>query len=984
MWLAEILQASIRRWMAGGHVKEDRGRGLEFRLLGSVEAWSAGRLIELGPPRQRGVLAALAVDARRLVPRETIVDRIWGERPPARARDTLYVYIARIRRLLAEASGDGSEPAQVVSRSGGGYVLDVAPEQIDLHRVSHLVGRARDPVCPVPKRVALLREALDLHRGAPLAGIPGEWAERVRKVWARHHLDAVAAWGEAELRLGNGHDVIDRLTRLVADNPLAESVVAVLIQALYTNGRGADALNCYVDLRTRLVEELGADPGPDLQRLHLSILRGEPLPTPAPDVATVSHGEVAWTAPAQLPLGVRGFVGRASELAHLDTLLDPDGRPNPGAAADPGPARRATAVGIAVLSGTGGVGKTALAVHWAHRTRERFPDGQLYVNLRGFAPTGPAVNPAEVLRRFFDALNVPAQRIPPNIDAQTALYRTLLAERRMLILLDNARDVDQVRSLLPGAPGCVVLVTSRDQLTSLVAAEAAYPLPLELFTASEARDLLTFRIGADRIAAESQAVDEIVAHCARLPLALAIVAARAATHPELPLATFRDDLRAMNGRFDALSTGDPSTDLLAVFSSSYRTLTPDGARLFRLLGLHPGPDTTAAAVASLAALPPQRVRPLLTELTRVQLLTEHRPGRYGFHDLLRAYATDLVATVDTATDRETARHRLLDHYLHTARHAAMLLLPMRDPITIAAAQTGVRPEHLADASQAQHWFDSETDILLAAIQQADRSGFYSHVHQLAWTLTTFLNRRSRFQQLLEVQGSAAIAARRLRDLNAEAAAYRSLGFAHAQLGSQDTAEADFQRALDLYREAGDLMGQAHTHVDLPWLLDRQGRHLEGLRHSEQAVELFRAVGHRSGEAKALNSIGWHHVQLGDYEQALAFCGQALTVLQELGNRAAEAATWDSLGYAHHHLGRHDQAAACYQHALDIWQEIGDRLYAAQTLNQLGDTYAAAVNSTAAQDAWQQALDILDNLQHPEATGIRAKLHQAHGTVVTEV
>jgi DNA-binding SARP family transcriptional activator len=330
------------------------GSGVEFRLLGPVEAWAAGRLIELGPPRQRGVFAALAVDTRRLVPLETIMDRIWGERPPATARDTLYVYIARIRRLLAEAAVDGSESTQGVARSAGGYVLDVPPEQIDLHRFTHLVGQARDPVCPAPKRVALLREALGLHRGVPLAGIPGDWAERVREVWTRHHLDAVAAWGEAELRLGNGQDVIDRLTGLVAENPLAEPAVAVLMQALYVNGRGADALNCYVELRTRLIEELGTDPGPDLQRLHLSILRGEPLPTPAPDVATLSRGEAGRTVPAQLPLDVRGFVGRASELAHLDTLLDPDGRPNTRTGGLFRRGATATAVGIAVLSGTAG------------------------------------------------------------------------------------------------------------------------------------------------------------------------------------------------------------------------------------------------------------------------------------------------------------------------------------------------------------------------------------------------------------------------------------------------------------------------------------------------------------------------------------------------------------------------------------------------------------------------------------------------------
>jgi tetratricopeptide (TPR) repeat protein/transcriptional regulator with XRE-family HTH domain len=665
--------------------------------------------------------------------------------------------------------------------------------------------------------------------------------------------------------------------------------------------------------------------------------------------------------PAQLPADAAGFAGRGDQLRQLTTLLDG------GAGLQP------TAVVISAVSGTAGVGKTALAVHWAHQVRRRFPDGQLYVNLRGFDPTGAVMTPAEAVRGFLDALDVPAHRIPTGLDGQAALYRSLLADRRMLIVLDNARDAGQVRLLLPGAPGCLALVTSRDQLGSLIAVDGAHPLTLGPLPRAEARELLASRLGADRLAAEPQAVNEVITRCAGLPLALTIVAARAATHPHFPLHTFAAELRDTGGRLDALASTDPSGDVRAVFSWSYRTLTPDAARLFRLLGLHPGPDLSAAAAASLAGLHPRQVWLQLAELTRAHLLVEHTPGRYTFHDLLRAYAAEQAHGIDTDQQRHAATERMLDHYLHTAHTAALLLYPHRDQITLTPPQLGTLPENPADPAQALAWFTTEHHVLLAAIDHAATVAFDTHTCQLAWALTNYLDRRGHWHDWAATQRAALAATQRMADSPAQARAHRLLARVYIRLGRFDDAHAHLQHALDLYRQAGDEVGQARTYHSLAHLCERRGRHAEALDHAQRALDLYRAAGHRHGQAGALNNIGWFHALLGDHQQALTSCQQGLTLLQELGDRQGQASTWDSLGYAHRHLDHHAQALACYEHALHLYRDLGDRYNEADTLTSLGDTHHAAGNPDPARDAWQHALDILTDLDHPDADQVRTKL-----------
>jgi DNA-binding SARP family transcriptional activator/tetratricopeptide (TPR) repeat protein len=940
---------------------------VECRLLGELELEAGGRLVDVGPPRQQAVLAALLVDAGRPVAIETLVDRVWDDSPPVEARNVLYSHLSRIRQLFRHAAArTGAAPVRIERRHAG-YLLAIDPDAVDLHRFWRLVEQGRDPRLADADRVAALSEALRLWRGTPLAGFPGEWATRVRDSWHRQRQDAVVQWARAELRLGHPGVVITALPDLLAEYPLVEPLEVLLMRALHAAGRDAEAIDRYAVVRQRLADDLGADPGAELRDLHQAILRGTLPPPPAPDQpgqrtpADRAGGPArSLASPAQLPPDVYGFSGRSGELDHLDGLLAAVGEP---------PA--AGAVVIAAIDGTAGIGKTALALHWSHRVAGRFGGGQLYVNLRGFDPTGVPVTPAEAVRGFLDAFEVPPERIPVSVAAQVGLYRSLLATRRVLVVLDNARDAEQVRPLLPGAPGCLVVVTSRNQLAGLIAA-GAHPLTLGLPTAAEARELLGRRAGPGQVAADPQAVDQIIMLCARLPLALAIVAARAATHPGFGLAVLARELRAARGGLDEFADADPATDARTVFSWSYQQLSPDARRLFRLLGLHPGPDVATPAAASLAGLPIATTRRLLTELARAHLVAQHVPGRYACHDLLRAYAGEQATVLDSAAERQAAVRRVLGHYVHSAYAADRLLNPHRDdPPALPPVPPLVDPEAMADHAQALAWFDAEHPVLLAATRQV--TGFDADVWQLASTLMRFFDYRGHWHHSIDALGAAMDAARRLADPLRQAFVYRFLGCDYIQLGRYDDAGSHLRRAIELYREGGDDVGAGHAHRHYSWMLERQGRHREALPHAQQALDLFQLAGHRPGQGRALNAIGWFHAVLGDYDEALDYCRQALDVQQEAGDRFGQAETWDSLGYTEHQLGRHARAIACYQTAAGLYREFGDRYNEVDTLASLGDAYHAAGDIDSAADVWRQALAVLDQLGHPDADKVRAKL-----------
>jgi tetratricopeptide (TPR) repeat protein/transcriptional regulator with XRE-family HTH domain len=669
----------------------------------------------------------------------------------------------------------------------------------------------------------------------------------------------------------------------------------------------------------------------------------------------------ATTVPRQLPAAVADFIGQDAALATLTRILDEAGTGVPGT------------VVISAIGGTAGIGKTALALHWAHQVASRFPDGQLHANLRGFDPSGTPASSAEAIRSFLDALGMSPDRIPQGPDAQTAMYRSLLADKRMLVVLDNAREEEQVRPLLPTSPACLVLVTSRNQLSGLAAADGARLLTLDLLTHDEAIELLTARIGADRAAAEPTAVSEIARLCACLPLALAVAAARAAARPGFPLSALAAELRDTAGRLDALDAGDPVASVRAAFSWSYQQLSGESARMFRLLGLHPGPDISVPAAASLAATDQPSARRLLRELARVHLINEHVPGRYAFHDLLRAYAAAQARDRDTERNRAAATARVLDHYLHTAHAAAFLLETSRLPISLTPPWPGVTPERLADHHQAMEWFQAEHHVLAAAITLAANTGFDVHAWQIPWTMADFLDRRGRWLEKVAIQRTAVAATIRLEDTAGQIESRRLLGTACSRVGDHDQARAHIGQCLKLYQQVGDRMGEAKAHLFLGGVAARQGRHSDAVGHAEDALRLYQAIGDKPGEATLLNNIGYEHALLGDYGQSREFCQRALTLSAQIGRPSTEAYASDSLGYAEYRLGNLTEAVGRYLRALSLSRELGDQVLEAEVLTHLGDARHAAGELSEARQAWQQALAILDDLGHPDAEKVRAKL-----------
>jgi DNA-binding SARP family transcriptional activator/tetratricopeptide (TPR) repeat protein len=929
------------------------------RLLGPVEVQVAGVWSSAGTPQRRLLLAVLALRAGQVVPVAELIDAVWEERLPPSARAGLQALVTRLRQTLAGIAGCGLE------RCGDGYRLRLPPGRVDVHRFRALAGAGRK-AADGQAGVRSLDEALALWRGPPLADVPGTASvEVIRSRLADEHLAVVQDRIGWLLASGMERAAAAELPALLARHPLAERLAGMFIVALCRCGQRADALQVFRDTRARLASELGVEPGPELQRLHQRILAGDAelagpasghglVPRQPPNRAVgVSAGPIPQGLPRQLPSALEHFAGRGEELKALDDLVSKT------AGADRPPV-------VSAIVGTAGVGKTTLAVHWAHQVAPRFPDGQLYVNLRGFGPSGSPATPEEAIRGFLQALGVSAGQMPGSLEEQAALYRSLLAGKRMLIVLDNARDAGQVRPLLPGGGGCLALVTSRDQLTGLVAAEGARPLNLDVLSQAEARELLARRLGEQRAAAEPEAVSELARLCARLPLALAITAARATARPGFSLSALAAELGNWQGRLDCLDTDDAASSVREVFSWSGRQLSGPAARLFRLLGIHPGPDISVAAAASLAGVSLQMGRRLLAELTRAHLLTEYNPGRFACHDLLRAYAAEQAHAAKPA-QCALALRRVLDHYLHTANAAAQVLYPAREPLTLHEPQPGAAPGHPRDRSEALAWFAAEHQVLLAAATHAAAAGLDTYAWQLPAALTDFLTRQGYWHDLAAIQHTALSAARRLGDQHGQAHAHQGLGTAGLRLGRPGHVR-HLERAIGLFHQLDDRARQARSQITLGVALSLQGRHREAHRQTEQALGLYREVGHRAGQAHALSNLGWLLANLGDYQAALTCCQSALSLHGEFGNLLGQAHTWDHLGYIHHCLGGNADAIISYQRALGLLQDVGDRAEEAGVLTRLGDAYLRAGDDKAAQNAWRRALDMLKDLHDPTAGG----------------
>jgi DNA-binding SARP family transcriptional activator/tetratricopeptide (TPR) repeat protein len=915
---------------------------MRVRLLGPVDVLVDDAPRSVPGLRRKAVLAILALRAGRSVSTDLLIGAVWPEGPPATATNTLQRHISGLREILGDRDA-------IVARAPG-YLLDLGAEATDVQVAERLL-REGSAATDAALAARSLHAAVALWRGKPLADLVelpwfADEARRLENLLGR----ARQALVEDRLALGEHAELLPDLLTLAERRPLQEVLQRQLMLALYRTGRQAEALEVYRRLYDRLGAELGITPSTPLRDLQSAILRQDSaLDLPA-RTETVGWRPV----PAQLPPTVTSFAGRERELALLD------------AAASSGDARSMV---VSALSGTAGVGKTTLAVHWAHRAASRFPDGQLYVDLRGFDADCVAVDPSNALRGFLAALGVPATRIPEDVETRTALYRSLLAGRRVLVVLDNARDAAQVRPLLPGAPGCLAVVTSRRQLLALVVTDGAQPIALDVMSADEAYELLARRLTARRASDEAEAVREIVRSCANLPLALAIVAARAATRPGLPLARLADELRDAAGPLDALTGTDPGTDARAVFGWSYRNLGPEAARLFRLLGLHPGPDVSAPAAASVAGLPGNRTGRLLTELVEASLLIERRPGRYVLHSLLRAYADEQALAQDDDQLRGAAVQRMLGHYARSARVAALRLEPHQHLYTAPEPPAGVTAEDPADALE---WFVAEHAVLLALVNRyADEPG--EHLWQLGAGLTTYLNWQGHWPDLVTVHQVALASAQRAAAVEGQVYALLGLSVGAARHGRLTDMAAFSREALRLATEVGDDDCRARAHLNLAWADERQARYPEAIGHATEALELYRATGFRAGYARALNSLGWNHANLGERKRAVALCQEALPVHREIGDHSGEAMTWASIGDIHWDQGEPAQGAVCYRQALELYRRIGDVYQEAAILVVLGDYQQTAGDPAAARVLWEQAETIFDQLHHPDAEKVRVKL-----------
>ncbi|MGV9362236.1 BTAD domain-containing putative transcriptional regulator [Amycolatopsis sp. NPDC003731] len=909
-----------------GHRAVAGGAPIRIALLGEVTAQVGVRPVDLGTPRQRCVLAALAVDAGQLVPADRLLRRVWGADTPRRGRATLHSHLSRLRGAF-----DG---ALTIAHRSGGYALEIDQEEpaVDLLRFRALRDQAE---ADDARTVALLTEAVALWRGTPLTGLSGDWVEAERDRWQQELWAVEQDLVDARLRAGHGEELVAGLLARAARHPLDERVAGQCMLALHRAGRSADALAHFRRLRDRLIGELGTEPRGEVQELHRRILAADPglIVAPGPGVA------VTPLPPRQLPAAPAPFVGRQEELDRLDAVLAP-------------------ADGVAFISaigGAGGIGKTWLALRWAHRNLDRFPDGQLFVDLHGFSPAGQPARPVDVLGGFLEALGVGRDQQPADVERRAGLYRTLVADRRLLVVLDNAATTEQVSALLPGGRRCTVLVTGRTRLRGLIARHGARPVPLDVLTDAEARTLLATALGPGRARTAAPAIAELAELCGGLPLALALVAARAVADPRLPLDDVVADLRALGlAVFDSEDPTDPTASLPTVLSWSLRHLTEQQRTAFALLGIAPGPDIGLSAAARLIGLPEREAHTTMRALADASLL-ERTPGsRYGMHDLVRAYATTVAAELP-AEVRETALRRILDFYTGTVNAADRLLNPHRDPIPLALPDADAHPH--ADAAAALAWCDAEHANLLAAQHTAARRHWHATAWHLAWGLHTFHYRRGHRHEHLAAWQAAAGAAGHLPGPDLVIVTHQALGLTHSHLDHHEDALRHLHQALTAAEEHRAPGHQAHTHRLLARAWSRQGDDLKALDHARRALDLYRGLDQPIGEADALNSVGWRAARLGDYETAREHCRAALALHRRLDDPTGEAATEDSLGYIEHHSGHHERAIAHYERSITMLRDLGNTHETPGVLESSGHPHLALGDVDRARAIWREAREL---------------------------
>jgi DNA-binding SARP family transcriptional activator/tetratricopeptide (TPR) repeat protein len=875
---------------------------LRFRVLGPLQVLDGESPVVVPKGKVSVLLAALLLRANQVVPAGQLVDWLWGSDLPADPRRALHVYVARLRQALG-----GDEDVSVIATHTSGYRIEASAQTLDLLRVRELLEQAKSVQGSDPAaESAYLAEALSLWQRPILPEVPSDVlrrdeAGRLDEEWA----DTVERRVEVDISLGRHRELVGELTGLVVQFPLRERLRAQLMVALYRSGRQADALAEYDRLRRQLADDLGADPGAELRRLHQQILAAAPELDPPVTVPAETEPAVARPAPLrQLPADLPSFTGRVAELDRLLALPAGD--------------RLALTVVIGAIDGMAGIGKTTLAVQAAHRLADQFTDGQLFLDLHGFTQGVPPVEPADALGRLLRALGVPGGQIPAHVDDRAALYRSKLAETRTLIVLDNAATEAQVRPLLPGAPGSLVLVTSRRRLTGL---DTTDHVSLDVLPLADAVALFTHAVGANRLGAEpSSVVAEVVRQCGRLPLAIRIAAARLRSRPAWTVAHLVGRLRDHQHRLAELDAGRRS--VTAALAMSYRDLTVDQRRLYQLLGSHPGTDIDTYAAAALAGITVAEANRLLDELLDIHLIAEPTPGRYRFHDLTRAHAS--IAGEKPGPDRRAALTRLFDYYAHTAS-VAMDLVYRYD--------AGQRPQWprpdcptpaLHDPSQAGAWLEAELDNLLAAAAHAGTNGWPDHTLHLSATLHRHLRTRAHHGYAITLHRQAVAAARATGSRIGELTGLNSIGDIHRLQGRYEPATDHFEQALQIARLTGHRPGELAGLVGLGHVSMLQGRYEPATESYRQALEIGRTTGDGNGELDALLGLGTIHRMQGRYDEATDSYRRAWEIARTTGYRTGELTALNGLGSVSGQRGRYEQATEHYRQSLRLVREIGDR------------------------------------------------------------
>jgi DNA-binding SARP family transcriptional activator len=928
---------------------------VDFRILGPLEVLAGGRRLKIGGPLVRRILATLLLNPDRVVEFSRLVEAGWGETPPATARRQVQNRVGDLRAVMDSAGGAG-----IIASRESGYLLRLGAHRLDALAFEELLHRARVAADGGDLEAAVddLRRALALWRGPLLAGLDGALLETARASMDEKRLAAIEDRVDLELALGRQREVVAELRSLVARHPLRERLVGQLMLALYREGRRDEALTAYRQLADRLAGDLGVDPGTDVRLRYEAILGEDPALDLPVGAGSGRGGGPPVIRPAQLPADVPAFTGRDGDLARLD-----------------GAVTGGTVV-ISAISGSGGVGKTALAVHWGHRAQERFPDGQLYVNLRGYAST-PPVRPIDALAAFLRALGVPGEQVPAELDQAVAMYRAMLADRRVLVVLDNAANADQVLPLVGGGPGCQVLITSRDALTDLVTERGAYRLSLDVLAEEEAHELLVRVLGGDRVAAEPWAVAELARLCARLPLALRIAAANLSEQPERTIADYTAALESGN-RLAALTVeGDEQAAVRAAFSLSYEALPSDARRMFRLLGLVPGADVTAPTAAALAGTTTGDARRVLGHLAAVHLAERHsgREDRYAFHDLLRLYAVERTLGEDPEADRRAATDRLYRYDLRMVDAAARLLYPEKLRVPVPAPDGAVA---FVDDKDALAWLDAERGNLVAAVVHAAEDGprraayliadalrgyFSMVIHLTEWqalataglaaaradgdlhgqaaarlSLAGASRVRSQYHESIEHYTQASMLSRQAGWSEGEATALGNAGTAYWGLGQLAAAADHFSRAAAILHEAGQYAFEAVHLGNLTSVYQDMGRLAEAAESQRNALALERELGHRGNEATALVVLGATYHLLGRLDEAADLVTRALPVLRELGNRPYEVDTLRTLAELHLDAGRDESADELARTALSLAEDLGMLRFQADALNTIGTVH----------------------------------------------